>query len=157
MRSVTAATVYPGLGLHETALSVGRGTGTPFEVFGAPYIDDVTLASELTKANFPGLSFVPVRFTPNYSTFKDNECSGAAVIVTDRTQLNAVDFGITLALKLQRMYPEKFALQKTQSLLQSAETIEAIKAGNSLAEIKRSWARELEQFKTRRRQFLLYQ
>jgi CubicO group peptidase (beta-lactamase class C family) len=40
MRSLTEATLYPGIGLLETTnVSVGRGTDTPFEVVGAPWID----------------------------------------------------------------------------------------------------------------------
>ncbi|HAF16669.1 MAG TPA: hypothetical protein DHU55_17450, partial [Blastocatellia bacterium] len=38
MRSLTEATLYPGIGLLETTnVSVGRGTDTPFEVVGAPW------------------------------------------------------------------------------------------------------------------------
>ncbi|HKB80549.1 MAG TPA: exo-beta-N-acetylmuramidase NamZ domain-containing protein, partial [Thermoanaerobaculia bacterium] len=39
MRSLEAAGLYPGIGILESAISVGRGTPTPFEVIGAPYID----------------------------------------------------------------------------------------------------------------------
>src|ERR1043166_6203068 len=84
MRSLSAATLYPGLGLHETALSVGRGTGTPFEVMGAPYIDDIAFAAELNRAGLAGLRFIPIRFTPTYSTFKDQPCGGVAILITDR-------------------------------------------------------------------------
>jgi uncharacterized protein YbbC (DUF1343 family) len=156
MRSMTAATLYPGLGLHETALSVGRGTGTPFEIFGAPYIDDVMLAEELNHAGLSGVRFVPIRFTPTYSTFKDRPCGGAALIVTDRERLQAVDVGLAIALTLQRIYPKDFALEKTNTLLQDRETIEAIKAGKPLAEIKQRWAADLEAFQKRRAQYLLY-
>ena len=96
MRSLNAAALYPGVGLHESALSVGRGTDTPFEIVGAPYIDDLVLAAELNQAKLPGVRFVPVRFTPTYSTFKDQECGGAAMVITDRDKLQAVDVGITI-------------------------------------------------------------
>src|SRR5207248_10715293 len=67
MRNLTEAILYPGVGLLESALSVGRGTDTPFEVIGAPYIDDTRLADELNRAGLPGARFVPVQFPPNYS------------------------------------------------------------------------------------------
>src|SRR5204862_5320983 len=70
MRNLTQATLYPGIGLLESALSVGRGTDTPFELLGAPYIDDVRLAEELNRADLPGIRFVPIQFTPSYSTHK---------------------------------------------------------------------------------------
>ena len=70
MRNLKPAILYPGIGLLESALSVGRGTDTPFEVVGAPYIDDVRLAEELNRAELPGVRFVPIRFTPTYSVHK---------------------------------------------------------------------------------------
>lgn len=157
MRSLAGATLYPGIGLHETALCVGRGTDKPFELIAAPYIDDVKLAHELGAANLPGVRFVPIRVTPTYSTFKDKPCSGVAFVISDRDRLNAVDLGIQLALTLQRLYPNDFALNKLPTLLQHAPTIEAIKAGRSLAEIRAIWSAELREFGERRRKFLLYE
>ena len=82
--------------------------------------------------------------------------AGVAFVVTDREQMNAVDVGLTLALILQRLYPKDFALAKFNTLLQHPATIEATKAGKSLAEIKQSWAGELAAFQKRRAPFLLY-
>ncbi len=156
MRSLNAATLYPGVGLHESALSVGRGTDTPFEIIGAPYIDDLVFTAELNRARLPGVRFVPIRFTPTYSTFKDQECGGAAIVVTDREKLQAVDVGIVIALTAQRLYPKDYALDKTKTLLREPATHEAIKSGGSLAFIKSQWKGELEQFKKRRAKFLIY-
>jgi uncharacterized protein YbbC (DUF1343 family) len=156
MRNLTAATLYPGVGLLETAVSVGRGTDTPFEVVGAPYVDDVKFAAELNRAGLPGVRFVPIRFTPRASTFKDQPCGSVYLVVTDRDALNAVDLGLTLALTLQRLYPGQFAAGNLLPLLTNAAVLEAIKAGRPLAEIKRLWAADLEAFTRRRREFLLY-
>src|SRR6185436_17866361 len=102
MRSLTEAILYPGIGLLETtSLSVGRGTDTPFETIGAPYIDDARLASELNRAGLTGVRFVPVRFTPEASVFKGQPCKGVNIILTDRDNCNVVDVGITIASKLQ--------------------------------------------------------
>jgi uncharacterized protein YbbC (DUF1343 family)/CubicO group peptidase (beta-lactamase class C family) len=156
MRSVTEATLYPGLGLHETALSVGRGTGTPFEVIGAPYIDDVQLAAELNGAGLPGLRFVPVRYTPTASTFKEKPCGGVAMVVVDRERLQSVDVGLVIALTLQRLYPKDYALDKISHLLLHRETLEAIRACKSLSDIKQTWAADLAEFNQRREKYLLY-
>src|SRR6185295_671640 len=91
MRSEAAAILYPGIGLHETALSVGRGTGTPFEVVGAPYIDDLAAAAEMNKAALPGVRFIPIRFTPVASTFKNEPCGGLAIAIVDRERLDSVE------------------------------------------------------------------
>ena len=156
MRSLTAATLYPGVGLHETALSVGRGTGTPFEVLGAPYIDDLQLAAELSQFKLPGISFMPIRFTPVASTFKDKPCGGVAMIVTDRDHLSSVDVGIVIALTLQRLYPRDYALDKISHLLLHRETLEGIRGGKSLADIKQTWVADLAEFNRRREAYLLY-
>jgi uncharacterized protein YbbC (DUF1343 family)/CubicO group peptidase (beta-lactamase class C family) len=157
MRSLTEATLYPGVGLHESALSVGRGTGTPFEVIGAPYIeDDVELATDLNRAGLAGIRFVPIRFTPAASTFKDKSCGGVSMVVTDRDELNAVDVGIVIGLVFQKRYATNFALAKVQPLLQHQPTLDAIKAGKTLNQIKQSWETELTDFKRRRQKYLLY-
>ena len=156
MRSLTAATLYPGVGLLETAVSVGRGTETPFEVVGAPYIEDVKLAAGMNEAQLPGVRFVPVRFTPKASVFQDQPCGGVQVLLTDRANCAAVDVGLMLALTLQRLYPTNFALENVDVLLQDRATLEAIRAGHPLAEIKQAWAGDLEKFKQRREVCLLY-
>ena len=156
MRSLNAAALYPGVGLHERALSVGRGTDTPFEVAGAPYIDDLLLAHELNQAALPGIRFVPIRFTPESSTFAGQECGGVSMVVTDRQALRAVDVGILIGLTLRRLYPADYALDKTDTLLRDAATLEAMKAGSALREIKQAWAADLQEFQKRRAKYLLY-
>lgn len=156
MRRLTAAILYPGVGLLESAVSVGRGTDTPFEIVGAPYVDDVQFAAELTRAGVPGVRFVPVRFTPRASTFKDQPCGGVSLVLTNRDALDAVDLGLTLALTLQRLYPDQFALNKLRPLLTDTATLKAIEAGTPLAEIRRGWSAELAAFQQRRAAVLLY-
>jgi uncharacterized protein YbbC (DUF1343 family) len=114
------------------------------------------LAAELNKAKVPGVRFVPIRFTPTYSTFKDKECGGAAIVITDRDKVQAVDVGIVIALTVQRLYPKDYALDKMQTLLRDKEILDAIKAGASLATIKKSWTADLDAFKKRRAKYLIY-
>lgn len=157
MRSLTEAILYPGIGLLETtALSVGRGTDTPFEVIGAPYIDDLKLGAELNRAGLRGVRFVPIRFTPNASVYKDKLCKGVNIILTDRDNCNVVDVGIEIARKLQQLYPKEFGLDKFNRLLVHQPTIEAIRSGKSLQEIKNLWSADLNDFRTRREKYLLY-
>jgi len=156
MRSLTAATLYPGVGLLESAVSVGRGTDTPFEVVGAPYADAGRLAAELNRAGLAGIRFAPLQFTPRVSVFQGQPCHGVRMEITDRDGLRAVDVGLALALTLQRLHPGEFALDKMSPLLLHRPTLEAIRAGKPLGEIKRLWSPDLETFKERRRQFLIY-
>lgn len=157
MRSLAEASLYPGVGLLETAnVSVGRGTGTPFEVVGAPYIDDLKLAAELNGQGIAGVRFVPIRFTPTASVFKDKECGGVSIFLTDRERCRVVDIGIVMAQVLHRLYPVEFGLEKFNRLLGHSATIEAIRNGHTLAEIRESWSADLDQFAKRRAQYLLY-
>lgn len=157
MRSLTQATLYPGVGLLETtALSVGRGTDTPFEVVGAPYIDDVRLAAELNRAALPGVRFLPVRFTPTASVFKGQPCAGVNIFLTDRDTCRVVDIGLLLAGTLHRLYPTNFNLEKFDRLLGHRATMDALAAGKSIEDIRARWAPALAEFNDRRAKHLLY-
>jgi uncharacterized protein YbbC (DUF1343 family) len=85
MRNLIEATLYPGIGAFEFAnISVGRGTDTPFEQVGAPWIDGRRLAEVLNARAIPGIRVYPVRFTPVASKFAGEACSGVFFVVTDR-------------------------------------------------------------------------
>jgi len=156
MRSLTQATLYPGVGLLEFAVSVGRGTDTPFELVGAPYVNDLELAEALNQAGLPGIRFVPVQFTPAASVFRGQRCGGVQLIVTDRNKLRPVDLGVVLIQTFYRLYPRDFAVEKVHTLLLDRNVLEAIKAGRPLAEIRQSWAANLAEFERRRQGVLLY-
>ncbi len=157
MRSLTQAALYPGVGLLETTqLSVGRGTATPFELFGAPYIDGKRLAAELNAMGIHGVRFDPIEFTPDASKFKGEKCGGVRITLADRVGCDVTNIGIAGALVLQRNYPQQFGLDKFNGLLKHPATIEAIKAGKPLLEIRKSWQPVLNQFQLRRQQFLIY-
>jgi len=156
MRNLKQAILYPGVGLLESALSVGRGTDTPFELVGAPYIDDVKLAEELNRAALPGVSFVPIRFTPTYSVHKDKECGGVYIMLNDRTKCNVVDVGLLIAKTVYRLYPKDFPVEKPRNLLLHATTLAALKADKSLEDIRATWRMDLVDFQQRRERYLIY-
>ncbi|HKC64023.1 MAG TPA: exo-beta-N-acetylmuramidase NamZ domain-containing protein [Pyrinomonadaceae bacterium] len=157
MRSLTEAALYPGIGLLETTnLSVGRGTDTPFEIIGAPWLDGQRLAAYLNNRKIPGVRFVPLRFTPKSSTFKDQECGGVNLIITDRTRFHPVQTGLEIAVALRRLYPTEWKVDDYARLLVNAETLEAVKRGDELAEIVRLWTNGLSEFRRARARALLY-
>ncbi len=158
MRSLTQATLYPGIGLLETTnVSVGRGTDTPFEVVGAPWIQADKLADELNRRNIPGVRFVPVKFTPKSSVFKDEECRGVNIIIIDREVFQPLLTGIEFATTLWRLYPNEWKIDSYLRLLANAETLSRIKRGDPAREIVNSWNDSLDQFRRARAEFLLYQ
>ncbi len=156
MRNLKQAFLYPGVGLVEFAVSVGRGTDTPFEVVGAPYVDDRRFAEELNRAGLPGIRFVPIRFTPKASVFKDQACGGVYLMLNDRETCRVVDVGIVLAATLHRLHPKEFPLAKISTLLQHPATEQAIRSGKPLSEIKALWSTDLAEFQARRGNFLIY-
>ncbi|MDQ3472833.1 MAG: DUF1343 domain-containing protein, partial [Acidobacteriota bacterium] len=158
MRCLTEATLYPGVGLLETTnVSVGRGTNTPFEVVGAPWIKGQELAAYLNRRNIAGVRFVPLHFTPNASVFKDESCSGINIIVTDRAKFRAVRAGIEIAVALRRLYPNDWKIDSYLRLLVNAATLEQVRRGDLPENIERSWAVSLAEFERSRATVLLYQ
>ena len=156
MRNLIEAALYPGIGLLESAMSVGRGTDTPFELVGAPYCDDVRLAHELNAAKLKGVRFVPIQFTPTYSTHKGQLCRGVFINLTDRDNCSAVDVGLQIAKTLHRLYPGQFPTQKLQPLLADPATLEALKSDQPLGQIRELWRPALEQFQKVRAKYLMY-
>ena len=158
MRSLTEATLYPGVGLLETTnLSVGRGTDTPFEVIGAPWLDGTKLASYLNTKRIAGVRFIPVRFTPKSSVFKNEECGGVNIVITDRARFQSVRTGIELAVALHSLFPADWKIDSYSRLLVNADMLARLKRGNSAEEIVLSLADSLENFRRARARVLLYQ
>jgi uncharacterized protein YbbC (DUF1343 family)/CubicO group peptidase (beta-lactamase class C family) len=157
MRSLTEATLYPGIGLLETTnVSVGRGTDTPFEVVGAPWIDGQQLAKYLNERNLPGVRFVPVRFKPNASVFKDQDCNGVNIIITNRDQFKSVRTGFEIAVALRKLYPNQWEVAKYGRLLVNGEFLEMVKRGDTPEQLEKAAAAQTAEFEIRRAPYLLY-
>src|SRR5262249_39824469 len=99
LRSVAQAVLYPGVALVEgTNVSVGRGTNTPFEVAGAPWIQSSDLPTPLKEANLAGVTFEPAEMTPKSSVYAGQLCYGARLLVQSREAFEPVRTGIAIAL-----------------------------------------------------------
>jgi len=157
MRNMNEAALYTGPGAIEyTNISVGRGTDTPFEHIGAPWIDGVQLADALNARSIPGVRFYPVRFTPASSKYANEECQGVFIIVTDRVALRPARLGIELASALQRLYPTKYEIDQAVKLVGSKDAIARIKAGDDPAAITASWGGAEARWRVLRAKYLLY-
>ena len=157
MRNMNEAALYPGIGAIEgTNLSVGRGTDTPFEHVGAPWIDGVQLAEALNARGLPGVRFYPVRFTPASSKYANEECQGVFIIVTDRTALRPVRVGLEIASALMRLYPTQYQLEQAARLFGSRDTLTRVKAGDDPAAIAASWDAAEAKWRLLRAKYLLY-
>ena len=157
MRSLTEAILYPGIGLLETTnLSVGRGTDTPFELFGAPWLDGNLLALELNRLGLPGVAFSSIVFTPDSSKFKDGLCQGVSIRIVNREQFEPIRTGLEIALQLRHLYPQEWEIDSYDRLLGNASVLEAIRDGQSYSEVMAIYRPFLEEFKQRRLLYLIY-
>ncbi len=157
MRSLTEATLYPGVALIEGAnVSVGRGTDTPFELLGAPWIKARELASYLNQRQLAGVRFVPIAFTPTAARYKDQLCQGVNIVVVDRNALDAPELGVELAVALHKLYPSEFTLDKTMELIASKPVFDAIASAADPRVMEQNWREGLDQFQTIRKKYLIY-
>ncbi|MEM7473371.1 MAG: exo-beta-N-acetylmuramidase NamZ domain-containing protein [Planctomycetota bacterium] len=157
MRNLNQALLYPGVGLLETTnLSVGRGTDTPFEIFGAPWMDARVLAKRLNDLRLPGVTFVPRKFVPESSVYAKENCEGVNILITDRAALRPLETGLAIATTLRAEYPEAWKVDRYLRLLGNQKVLDAIKSGAGFETILKSCQKPLEAFRSRREKFLLY-
>lgn len=157
MRSLNEAVLYPGIGMIEaTNISVGRGTDTPFELVGAPWIDAETLARTLNARDISGVRFVPVHFTPASSEYAGQACGGVNIVVTDRNALDAPELGIEIAAALNALYAHEFKIAGLDTLMVSKVSLDALLLGEDPRRIAERWNDSIQQFEAVRAKYLLY-
>lgn len=157
LRSVIEAALYPGVALIEgTNVSVGRGTDSPFELLGAPWMKSKELATYLNARGISGVRFVPITFTPTSSNYSGQACQGVNIMVTDRSGLDAPELGIELAAALRKLYPSDFRIEKMQGLLVNQSAYDALMAGQDPRRIAQDWMDELQKFGKIREKYLIY-
>jgi uncharacterized protein YbbC (DUF1343 family)/CubicO group peptidase (beta-lactamase class C family) len=157
MRSLTEAALYPGIGLIEgTNISVGRGTDTPFEVVGAPWIKAAELAAYLNERLIGGVRFVPVNFRPTADRYANENCGGVNIVIVDRNSLDAPEMGVEIASALHKLYPDQYKLDKLDRLLLNKSANDAISAGVDPRRLEENWREELERFQEVRKKYLIY-
>ena len=157
IRSLTQATLYPGIGAIEWSnISVGRGTVSPFEQVGAPWIDGEQLARMLNARGIPGVRFHATSFTPASSVYAGERCGGVRMEVTDRAALPAVRLGLEVAAALMRLYPKQYEPRRTHYLLGSTAAFARLRDGESPETIAAGWRRDAAAWRQRRAPYLLY-
>lgn len=157
LRSLTEATLYPGVGLVEgTNVSVGRGTDMPFELLGAPWIKSRELADYLNGRQVQGVRFVPVDFTPQSSTYAHQLCHGVNIVLLDRSVLDAPEMGVELASALHKLYGTAYDMHRMPELLKNKAAFDGIGAGEDPRRISQDWQEQLSKFQEMRQKYLIY-
>jgi uncharacterized protein YbbC (DUF1343 family)/CubicO group peptidase (beta-lactamase class C family) len=158
MRSLTEAFLYPGIGLLETTnVSVGRGTDTPFEVIGAPWIDGRKLAGALNARGLPGVSFVPIQFTPASSKFANELCGGINIAITDRTAFEPLRVGFEIAAQLRTLFRDKWETKGYLRLMGNDKVQQALVDGQTGEELEQLTRQGVSDYQRRRAKYLMYE
>jgi uncharacterized protein YbbC (DUF1343 family)/CubicO group peptidase (beta-lactamase class C family) len=157
LRSLTSTVLYPGLDiLQNGGVSVGRGTDTPFEMFGAPWINATDFADYMNRRYVPGVRFVATHFTPTSGLHKDQLCGGAELVITDRASLDSMLMGFEIAAALQKLYPRNFQMDKMITLVGNSAAMARLKNGDAPTRILGDEDPTLEAFLAIRAKYLLY-
>ncbi len=156
LRNLVSTSLYPGVATIEGAnVSVGRGTDTPFQLIGAPWIDAMALARELNSRNIAGLRVYPISFTPTSSKFTGELCHGVFFVVTDRTAFKPVRLGAELAHALHRLHPRDFELDRIAKLF-GKQIVEQLRSGLSVDAVVDTWRTVENEWRQSRREWLIY-
>jgi uncharacterized protein YbbC (DUF1343 family) len=157
LRTLNGSILYPGLEILQNAgVSVGRGTETPFEEFGAPWINGDEVAAALNAQHLPGLRFTGQPFIPVVGLYSGQRCGGVAIRVGDKQAVRSMRMGIEIATILKKLYPDNFDPAKLMILVGNAETIQQLQEGAAPEQITARWSSDLNTFDAVRRKYFLY-
>jgi uncharacterized protein YbbC (DUF1343 family) len=161
--SLTMLTLYPGLCFLEgTNLSEGRGTALPFQLFGAPWLDEERVIAELASRRLPGVLFRPAYFTPYASKYTGEFCRGVQVHVIDRQVLQPVALGAHILDVVRRIHPDQFqwttwdGTRSIDRLTGSDRLSRALDAGQPVTDVLAAWADEARAFAAEAQAYQLY-
>jgi uncharacterized protein YbbC (DUF1343 family) len=157
LRTTKGSILYPGIEILQNAgISVGRGTETPFEEFGAPWLNGEEVAVALNERHLPGVHFAAKPFIPIAGLYAGQRCGGVAARVTDRAAVRSMRVGLEVAAILQKLYPKQFDVSKLITLVGNSDTIQQLQSGEAPEKIVASWSDALAVFEQTRRKYFLY-
>ena len=157
LRTTKGSILYPGIEILQNAgVSVGRGTQTPFEEFGAPWLSGDDVAAALNERHLPGVHFVGQAFIPIGGPYSGQRCGGVAIRVTDRFTVRSMRTGLEIAAILQKLYPKEFDPGKLLLLVGNSDTVQQLQSGATPEKIVASWSASLAAFNEIRRKYFLY-
>ena len=157
LRTIKGSILYPGIEILQSAgVSVGRGTQTPFEEFGAPWMNGDEVAAALNARNLPGVRFAGQTFIPIAGLYSGQRCGSVSIKITDRFKVRSMRMGLEIAAILQKLYPKQFEVSKMIELVGSTDTMQQLQSGVPPEKIVQSWSESLTAFDQIRRKYFLY-
>ncbi len=159
IRTPREALLYPGLGMFETTnISIGRGTDTPFECFGAPWMDGNAVTARLTALNLAGVVFSSTTFTPVNDLYAGQKCSGVRIAISDPYAVRSIDIFVQAAIILRDLYGKNFQLRWNEvARVTGSSDFEAFyKTGKSAGDVLADFKKSTDRFAKDRQPYLLY-
>jgi uncharacterized protein YbbC (DUF1343 family) len=162
IRSLEAATTYPGLVLFEaTNLSVGRGTDAPFSYLGAPWLDPGRLLQRVARYDIGGIAFDTARVVPQgegWVPFRGEQVRAIRMRVTDRDAFQPVWMALVLMTEIRAQHPTDFRILNDgmTQMLGSRWARQAVDRGDDPRVIWQRWQDELQRWSAVRQKYLLY-
>ncbi|MGR3973639.1 MAG: DUF1343 domain-containing protein [Candidatus Rhabdochlamydia sp.] len=92
-------------------VNIGVGYTLPFKVIGAPWIHAEQLAAALNAQHLPGAQFVPFYFKPFFGRYRNEECQGVRIVITDGNCYQPVTTGYLILGILKSLYPQEVNLR----------------------------------------------
>jgi len=168
MPTPLTALVYPGQVIWEgTNVSEGRGTTLPFELVGAPFIDQQQVLEQLKKTPLPGCVLRPIVFEPTSGKWAGQRCPGFHIHVTAPADFFSYRLSLALLQVLLRLYPGdcvfsdppyeyEFERLPMDMILGDEQVRRALENGDFVMDMEHAWQRELADFDALRHSVFLY-
>ncbi len=168
MPTVETTAVFPGMVFFEgTQVSEGRGTTRPFEIVGAPFIDENELAHALKSLELGGVIFRPINFLPTFQKYQGETCNGVFIHVVDRDNFQPVITGLALVSLIYNLYKESFKWKNTpyeyvfdrnpfDVIAGTLKTRQFIENNEDIKTVKHYWQENVKEFERNREIYLLY-
>lgn len=144
------------------AFCEGVGYTQPFELIGAPWMKGNEVADVLNSRKLGGVFFRPIYFRPYYFNFKDQECQGVQIHITDESLFKPTHVQIHILEVLCKLYPRQGIL-KTERIKMFDKVCGTdqirlgIERGETAEAIIATWETDLKKFMAVRAKYLLYQ
>ncbi len=161
IRNLNAAILYPGIGCFEaTNISVGRGTDSPFEFFGSPWLDNEKIVNYLKNQKLKGVKFSSCKKIPDNDLYKGEVVKGVCIKITDKNKVRAFDIFVHSIHFIYHHHKENLEIRKEEiaKMTGKREFLKMLEEGKKPQEIISKFKKEIKEYKKylKEKNILLY-
>lgn len=149
------ALLYAGMCLFEGVnLNEGRGTETPFQIAGAPWLNAKAVLRALDRDACKGVEVTAATYTPrsiagkaSHPEYQDQECHGLRVTLRDREQARPFALAVALLCAMHKAHPRELQWKPAFDTLAGGSRLrEAIESGAAPQDILQGAQAALDAF-----------